>query len=57
MDLSEKDTRKKIIDPKLELVGWMKKYIKEEVKRRGGRIANVYFSKSRQSYRGLQRMD
>ena len=31
MDLSEKDTRKKIIDPKLELVGWMKKYIKEEV--------------------------
>jgi len=31
MDLNEAETRKKVIDPKLELVGWIKKYIKEEV--------------------------
>jgi len=30
-DLSEKETREKIIDPILERVGWIKKYIKEEV--------------------------
>lgn len=31
MDMSELQTRKKIIDPKLELTGWINKYIKEEV--------------------------
>lgn len=31
VDLSEKETRNKIIDPILERVGWKKEYVKEEV--------------------------
>ena len=31
MDLSEKETREKVINPQLKSVGWTKEYIKEEV--------------------------
>ena len=32
MDLTEAQTRKQLIDKQLKTAGWLKKYIKEEVK-------------------------
>ena len=46
MDLSEKETRHKIIDPQLEDAGWSKKYVKEEEILAGDKTISTFILKT-----------